>query len=116
MSDDTIPFASKVIASIVQKSRIGMAIQAVIVAIALFTIHLNYMTMDPNSSFAKAIVGYENFFVYYAIATLCSMAYMIIKRPFITPEVKHTKCNFCGEPMSTVKLKCEKCTAKSSKE
>ena len=77
----------------------------------------SYLIMNvPESNFVTdAVAAYFHWIVYYAAGSLIGMAYMITKQPFITPEVRHPKCNFCGGPMSTVSLKCESCQSKSDK-
>lgn len=116
MSDDPVSFATKIITSISGKTtRKGIAIQAVIAGIVLFILHLIRITAEPNSYTATAITPYFNGVVYYAIASLIAMAYLVVKQPFVTPEVKHVTCNFCGAPMSTARLICENCKSKSDK-
>lgn len=44
------------------------------------------------------------------------MAYLVVKQQFITPEIKHPKCNYCGGTMATTRLKCTKCSGKSDKD
>lgn len=116
MSDEPVSFATKIIASISAKTtRKGIAIQAVIAGIILFVLHLIRSTAEPNSFTANAVTPYFNGVVYYAIASLIAMAYLVVKQPFVTPEVKHVKCNFCGATMSTARLICENCQSKSEK-
>jgi len=116
MSDEPVSFAAKIIASISTKTtRKGMAVQAVIAGIALFVLHLIKITAEPSSFTATAVTQYLNVVVYYTIASLIAMAYLVVKQPFVTPEVKHATCNFCGATMSTAALICEHCQSKSDK-
>ena len=116
MSDDPISFSTKLLSGISGKTtRKGIAIQAVVAGIILFILHVIRITSEPNSFTADAITPYFNTIVYYSIASLIAMAYLVVKQPFVTPEVKHVKCNFCGASMSTARLICENCKSKSEK-
>lgn len=116
MSDDPVSFVTKIITSISGKTtRKGIAIQAVIAGIILFVLHFIRIAAEPNSFTVTTITPYFNGIVYYAIASLIAMAYLVVKQPFVTPEVKHVTCNFCGAFMSTAKLICENCKSKSEK-
>ncbi len=116
MFDDPVSFVSKIITGASAKTtRKGIAIQAVIAGIILFVLHIIRITAEPNSFTATAITPYFNGIIYYAIASLIAMAYLVVKQPFVTPEVKHVTCNFCGASMSTAKLICENCKSKSEK-
>jgi tRNA(Ile2) C34 agmatinyltransferase TiaS len=51
--------------------------------------------------------------IIYVVIVLVTAAYNIYRKPFITPEVKNPKCNYCGAQMATTELKCMKCRKKS---
>ena len=51
----------------------------------------------------------------YVIGVLISAAYIVWRKPFLTAEVKHSKCNFCGAQMETIELRCMKCQSDATK-
>ena len=111
MSDDSsFSLISRLISS--STSRKGTALHQGIVAIILLVIHTVRIS-SGNSDLDDNLINFTNWFTYYAIISLLATAYIIISRPFITPEVKYPKCNFCGKPMRTTKLKCNSCTGHS---
>ena len=109
LDDEPTSFLSKIIGAYAQKTRKGMALNAIIVSIALLLVHLIQITAEPNSYTSEAIRPYLNFFTFYVIASLIAMSSILLKRPFITPEVKHAQCPVCKNPMATTKLYCENC-------
>ena len=117
MSDEAISFAAKLIGSISAKNaRKGRAINACIAGIVLLVLYLIMSTTEPDSFIAITVKPYFSIAVYYAVASLIATAYLVVKQPFVTPEVKHAQCNFCGGPMSTARLICEECKSKSDKD
>jgi hypothetical protein len=116
MSDDPVSFVTKIITNVSGKTtRKGIAIQAVITGIVLLLLHFIIMIVEPDSFTAITVKPYFNGVVYFAIMNLIAMAYLVVKQPFVTPEVKHATCNFCGASMSTALLSCENCKSKSEK-
>ena len=93
--------------------RKGMLLNAVSSGIVLV---VSYFVSISETDFAIIAGQYFPVIVIYASTSLISSAYVVIKQPFITPEVRYPKCNFCGGAMSTVSLKCEDCQSKSNKD
>ncbi|TRZ80585.1 MAG: hypothetical protein D4R90_01410 [Nitrosopumilales archaeon] len=107
---DPISFVSKILSEISGKnSRKGLSIQAIVVGIILLVLHIVQVTADPNSSISKIIEPYLNGIIWYAVIVLIAMAYLVIQRPFLTPEVKTAMCPVCKIPMSSIRLHCENC-------
>lgn len=69
---------------------------------------------EPNFV-TDTIEAYFPWIVYYAAGSLIAMAYLVVRQPFITPEIRHHKCHYCGGHMTTTRLKCENCSSKSDK-
>jgi len=110
MSEDSISLISKIFRS--SNSRKGTAIHQGIVAGVLLVIHtINLSSGSPSEN--VDFIKFTNGFTYYAIISLFATAYIILSRPFITPEIKYPKCNFCGKPMRTTKLQCDSCKSRS---
>lgn len=51
--------------------------------------------------------------VLYVIIVLVAAAFNVSRKPFLTPEVKHTTCHFCGAQMETNELICMRCRRKA---
>ena len=116
MSDDPSSFTARLVASIGTKTtRKGMAINAAITGIILLVLHLIMITAKSDSSTTIAITSYFNGVVFYAIVSLIAMAHLVVKQTFVTPEIKHVKCNFCGAATSTARLICNNCGSKSDR-
>ena len=116
MSDEPSSFITKFVASIGTKTtRKGMAMNAVITGIILFILHLIMITAKSDSSTTIVITPYFNGVVFYAIVSLIAMARLVVKQTFVTPEIKHVKCNFCGAATSTARLICNNCGSKSDR-
>ena len=113
MSDEPLSWAAKFAASLASKNgRRGAQIHAYCAGAVLFGLH-TISIIDPG--LAGAVSPYFHVAVYYAIGSLVAMASLVVRQPFITPEVRHPECNFCGGPMSTTGLKCESCQSRSNK-
>ena len=69
---------------------------------------------EPNFLTEGLAVSFQ-WAVYYAAASLIAMAYLVVRQPFITPEVRYHRCHYCGGTMTTTSLKCENCSSKSDK-
>lgn len=97
----------------VKNIRKGMALNAVCSGCALVIL---YFVSLSEITYATVAGQYFLVAVVYAAASLIASAYVVVKQPFITPEVRYPKCNFCGGTMSTISLKCEACQSKSNKD
>ena len=116
MSDEPDSFATRFVASISTKTtRKGMAINAVGTGVILLGLHLIMTSTQTDSSTITAITPYFNGVVIYAVINLLAMAKLVVKQTFVTPEVKHVKCNFCGAATSTARLICNNCGSKSDR-
>lgn len=93
-------------------SRKGTAIHQGIVAVILLVVHT--IQIYSSTELSNNFIDFSNGVTYYAIVSLFATAYIIVSRPFITPEVKYPKCNFCGKPMRTTKLQCDSCKSNSN--
>ena len=113
MSDEPLPWATRFVANIGSKNgRRGATINACAVGMALLVLYTASI-IDPRLD--AAIFPYLRYVVYYAAASLFAMATLVTKQPFVTPEVRYPKCNFCGGTMRTTSLKCESCQSSSNK-
>ena len=116
MSDEPVSFATRFVASISAKTtRKGMAINAVVTGIILLVLHLIMIAVKSDSFTTTAITPYFNGVVVYAVVSLIAIAHLVVKQTFVTPEVKHVKCNFCGAATSTARLICNNCGSKSDR-
>jgi len=115
LSDDGSSFLSKIIGSGSQKTRKSVAINQVITGILLLIFHILGSLLTPESDSAKMITPFTNGITYYAVVSLIAMAYILVSRPFVTPEIKSPKCHFCNSPMKTAKLVCDNCESDSNK-
>ena len=112
--DEPFSLVSKIMSG-ANKTRKGIAINQIIVGILLLISQTIYFSSDPSSDFALNFKFFANGIVYYAVISLIAMAYIIVNRTFVTPEVKSPKCHFCGAPMKTTKLTCDNCESDSNK-
>ncbi len=114
MSDEPMSWATRFVANIGSKNgRKGVTINAFTVGITLFALYTASI-IDPRLD--AAISPYLHYVVYYAAGSLFGMATLVTKQPFVTPEVRYPKCNFCGGTMRTTSLKCESCQSSSNKD
>ena len=115
MSDEPVSVLAKIIArGSAANTRKGAAINAVSVGIILSSLYLATSATEPNF-LTDGLVASFQLAVYYATASLIAMAYLVVRQPFVTPEVRHPKCHFCDGTMTTTRLKCENCSSKSDK-
>lgn len=115
MSDESVSFLAKVVARASAKNtRKGTAINAVSGGIILLASY--WATNATESNFLIDVLT-ANFqlAVYYAVGSLIAMACLVVRQPFITPEVRNPKCHYCDGTMTTTRLKCENCSSKSDK-
>lgn len=113
MSDEQLSWTAKLLANIGSKNtRRGAQINACIIGVVLFALY-TIQFIDPR--FFTSASPLFHIFGYYAAVSLFSMAFLVASQSFITPEVRHPNCNFCGGPMSTTQLKCERCQSSSMK-
>ena len=113
MSEESLSSVAKFVARISSKNgRRGAQIHACFVGTVLsvwITIHI----IDPNLVIAASLYFYIT--AVYAVMSLFAMALLVSSQPFITPEVRQPECNYCGGPMSTTRLRCERCSSKANK-
>jgi hypothetical protein len=55
------------------------------------------------------------FLTIYSSLTLFWMSVYLIKKPYITPEIKNLRCHYCNSLMSTAELMCENCSSTSNR-
>lgn len=112
--DEPFSLTSKIISGS-GNTRKGIAINQIIVGVLLLIFHVMYFSFDSASQSALSLKPYVIVITSYAVFSLIAMAYIVVNRSFITPEVKSPKCHFCGEPMKTAKLICNNCESDSNK-
>ena len=114
MSDEPVSFLAKIIArASAANTRKGAAINAVSVGVILLALHLAINSTEPNFLTNELAASFQ--WAVYAAASLIAMAYLVVRQPFITHEVRYHRCHYCGGTMTTTSLKCENCSSKSDK-
>lgn len=113
MTDDPLSLISRISAFSSKSVNKLTPVNAVGIGVTLFVSYLIMNVLEKTDPLAVFISSYFYIIVYYAAVTLCATAYWKHKRQFTTPEVRIPKCNFCGGPMHTTKLRCKKCPSES---
>jgi hypothetical protein len=95
--------------------RLGVSGNCTIAAVVLMIIHF-YPENEALKIAPLAFLEHNKAYVIlYIIGVLISAAYIVWRKPFLTAEVKHSKCNFCGAQMETIELRCTKCQSDATK-
>lgn len=88
-------------------ARLGVSGNCVVAAIALAIIYFCQekvaLSMGRVPAFLENNKGYV---IVYVIVVLIAAAYNVRRKPFLTPEMKHSKCHFCGAEMASSELEC----------
>lgn len=95
-------------------TRLGVAINCVI---AVGVLAVVYFYPENEALRLGGVLGIlehnKTYGVLYVIIVLVAAAFNVSRKPFLTPEVKHTTCHFCGAQMETNELICMKCRRKA---
>ncbi|MDN5847566.1 MAG: hypothetical protein L0H53_14975 [Candidatus Nitrosocosmicus sp.] len=111
---DLEEFIKKKLLARLGNSRRVTAINSLIAGIVLSFVYfggkIEFMnleiTIDSNSYLGNSLMMYGFF-------TLIFMSVYLIKKPYITPEIKNIRCHYCDSLMSTKELRCQNCPSSS---
>lgn len=104
------------LSSKLKKSRRLTAINSAIAGFILFLFSFGFelkildlqITISSYSEIGKYLIIYSSL-------TLFWMSIYLIKKPYITPEIKTLRCHYCNSLMSTAELICQNCSSTSKK-
>jgi ribosomal protein L40E len=97
-------------------TRLGVSSNCIIAILVLIVIYFYPENAAVKTGGALAFLEYNKTdAIVYVIIVLIAAAYNVSRKPFLSPEVKHSICNFCGARMTTSELVCMKCKSQSTK-